>query len=218
MKIILVLCVFMVALPAFAGTFKDNFDDGNLDGWVKSGNGSWEVLDGRCKISLFPGGPCSLMMIGEPDWKDYTVEIEMQSNQAFDYIGFRVRVQDFDNGYPWVVCVTDNTVRWYTQINNNFTVITSDKTQGDLIREKHTLKAVIKGNEFEGYYDGKLIRVAIFDHFKTGKVTIGICGSGPSSAFFDNVIITGDKVPDNSKSVESKGKLAAIWGEIRRGK
>ena len=34
MKVTLILCVFLIAIPVWAGTFRDNFDDGNYDGWT----------------------------------------------------------------------------------------------------------------------------------------------------------------------------------------
>ena len=92
-----------------------------------------EIIDGRCKISSFAGNSCALLMLDGSEWGDYTVELEAQSNQTSGFIGFRVRVQDFQNGYPWVIRCSDNTAIWYTQINNNFSVITSDKIGGDLV-------------------------------------------------------------------------------------
>ena len=37
--ILLVLFMSLLSISAWAGTFRDNFSDGNLDGWIKGGNG-----------------------------------------------------------------------------------------------------------------------------------------------------------------------------------
>ncbi len=46
----------------------------------------------------------------------------------------------------------------------------------------------------------------------TGFMTIEVAGS---VAYIDNVVITGDDVPDNTSAVSSPGKLAATWGQMK---
>jgi len=206
--------VFLLTTSSWAGTFRDDFSDGDLKGWTKIGN--VVVIDGRCKISSFGG--CALIMLGELEWRDYSVEFEVQSNHASGYIGVRVRVQDFQNGYPWIINCADNTALWYTQINDQFSRITSDKIVGDLVDKSHVMKAVVKGNELRGYYDGKHVRTVHLDIFDTGRILIGVCSSG--SAFYDNVVITGAGIPNVGPSgyygVQPKSKLATKWGRLKQ--
>ena len=43
------------------------------------------------------------MMIGELDWEDYSVEAQFRAETPTGYLGFRVRVQDLNSGYPWII-------------------------------------------------------------------------------------------------------------------
>ena len=47
------------------------------------------------------------------------------------------------------------------------------------------------------------------------KGEIGI-GAGGAEVHFDNFMITGDEIQDNSKSIESKDKIATLWSKIRK--
>ena len=49
MRIISTFCILLMALPAWAGVWRDNFEDGNLDGWEGVqilNNGEVEEKDG----------------------------------------------------------------------------------------------------------------------------------------------------------------------------
>ncbi len=51
MRTIATICILLITFPAFAGTFRDNFDDNNLDGWIfESDGGKVEVRDGKVII------------------------------------------------------------------------------------------------------------------------------------------------------------------------
>ena len=78
------LTVFMVVVylvsttPAFAGTFRDNFEDGNFEGWQASiaSKGKWEVGNGELIIT--PEGMVSTaLFIGEAGWSDYTLQTDV---------------------------------------------------------------------------------------------------------------------------------------------
>lgn len=75
------------------------------------------------------------------------------------------------------------------------------------------LKVRAQGDQFEFEVDGKQV---ITIHDKT--LTSGAMGleahAGVSQ--YDNVVITGDDVPDMNLSVTSKGKLTTAWGRIKQ--
>ena len=74
------------------------------------------------------------------------------------------------------------------------------------------LKGVANDDNFEFYVDGELMVSLPDSHFPTGYVNLDANGC---LAHFDNVVITGDDVPDNSAAVWYSGKLAVTWGQIR---
>ena len=60
------------ALTGTAGTFKDNFNDGDDEGWEKFGQGTWNVVNGEYKMTSKVG--ISGSSWGSVKWKNYTVE------------------------------------------------------------------------------------------------------------------------------------------------
>lgn len=171
MRTMATLCILLIALPAWAGTWRDDFEDGNLNGWVPVGDAKWEVVDGRCKVSIAAGDDLfALLMIGELGWSDYSVEMEFQPNQPTTWIGLSVRVRDPQNCYIWAVDCTDKTVHWITIVEDQINIITENPVA--VGPEKHTLKAAVKGSQLQGYYDGIHIRTVQLQDFRTGKAGI----------------------------------------------
>ena len=215
-------CMFLLAAPpGWTGTWQDDFSDGNLGGWNKSDNAQWEVVDGKCHVS-FAGGVnlTILLVVGEPDWTDYSVKLEFETHQASTWIGMSLRVQDAQNSHSWAVDCTDNTVHWITTVNNQPNIVTSNPVVGNLVGESHHLQTIVQGNEFQGYFDGKLIRTTQLAGFGTGKVALLLRPWGfPASATFDNVTIIGDGIADIGPSGWSIGRgtqLATTWSALRQ--
>ena len=75
------------------------------------------------------------------------------------------------------------------------------------------LKGIAHEDNFELYIDGELMASMSDSRFPTGRV--GLQANG-CLANFDNVIITGDDVPDNTAAVSASGKLATTWGQLRK--
>ena len=46
------ICAFLLgsALSVSGGTWRDDFEDGDLYGWIKFGDGKWEVVNDKCKV------------------------------------------------------------------------------------------------------------------------------------------------------------------------
>ena len=69
------LTLFLLAGSTWAGTFSDNFDDGNMDEWTlfrPFGQGSaWKIENGEIILQAIDG-PIGFD-IGETTWKNYTV-------------------------------------------------------------------------------------------------------------------------------------------------
>ena len=216
------LLLLMVA-SAWAGTFKDDFNDGNDDGWQRWGSntpnpiGKWEFVDGRYVITIANNYAVSVW--GEKKWADYTVEIRARSTNGLGGFGLQVRVQDPMNFYIWNLNASSNTLFWGLLNNNQFTIMTQDPAPGDRLKE-HLFKVVASGDQFEGYYDGKLIRKwrNELPKFKTGRVAIGIGLGGRAQAVFDDFVMTGDEVPDSGFAVSPQDKLATMWATIKQGR
>ena len=79
------------ALTGIAGTFKDNFNDGDDKGWKRFGQGTWKVVNGEYKMTSKVSVSGSSW--GDVKWKNYTVEATVRVIKA-NYIGVCVRQLD----------------------------------------------------------------------------------------------------------------------------
>lgn len=87
MKLIAIGSVILLfTLPAWAGVFLEDFDNGNLDGWQElvfndvmnnAPPGSWEVVKGELH-AVSPDGRLRLFTIGNTTWSDYTIEFDVK--------------------------------------------------------------------------------------------------------------------------------------------
>ncbi|MBI1922861.1 hypothetical protein HYR99_01285 [Candidatus Poribacteria bacterium] len=65
-----------------AGTFRDDFEDGNLKDWRQETPFAqeptlWEIVDGELECTR-PDSKSTLLITGEFDWKDYTIEYDVK--------------------------------------------------------------------------------------------------------------------------------------------
>ena len=74
------------------------------------------------------------------------------------------------------------------------------------------LKGSVSGSRYRFYVDGELLMDFEDNRYDSGRVSLIISGS---TTLCDNVVITGDDVPDMNLSVEPAGKLAATWGRVK---
>jgi hypothetical protein len=216
--VILTLCLLVIS--AQAGTFKDNFNDGNLDGWKiinTMGNTSeWKIENGvlicrRDNIWI------SNLVFGEEEWKNYSIECDAKMIQTLDpqlhAMGVDLRLM---GELTLVWCAMGDNVKWAileVWLNdNNGPAKHVDKNFDFQLDRWYHLKGVANKDKFEFYVDGEL-----FLSFTDSNLSAGRIGLSASSciAYFDNVIITGDEVPGNSSDVDPKNKLATSWGQMK---
>lgn len=79
----------------------------------------------------------------------------------------------------------------------------------------YRFKETVKGDKFTLFIDGENILTFNEGQLANGKVGFGALGC---KARFDNIVITGDDVPDAGPSgfwVEPKDKLPITWAKIK---
>ena len=104
MRIVFILCILLIVLPAWAGTWKDDFEDGNLDGWEGVqilDNGEIEEKDGKLVITDIDGSLVSLAFFnnGQDNIRDFTLSVDINMAKAVT-----------GNTYIWVVFRYTDTV------------------------------------------------------------------------------------------------------------
>jgi hypothetical protein len=65
------MCAFLLSgsLTVSGGTLRDDFEDGDLYGWTQFGDGKWEVVHDKCKVSIVSAGTLYFtLMTGKLGW------------------------------------------------------------------------------------------------------------------------------------------------------
>lgn len=214
----LLMMALMISLPAQAGTFRDDFEDGNLDGWgeilnLGGGISEWKVEDGVLTCRR-PSDPSTFLLFGEKEWKNYSIEFDakmVQKLSNYHAIGMDLRLQNTANGIWCAIRGGANNAHIQVWSNNKSVNQRIKPFEFELNRWYH-LKGIANDDNFEFYVDGELMVSLSDSHFPTGYVDLDANGC---LAHFDNVVITGDDVPDNTAAVSPSGKLATTWGQLR---
>ena len=218
----LLVMALMISLPAWAGTYVENFDDGDLDSWgifdFLGGVSEWKVEDGIL-ICRRPSAPSSTLLYGEEDWGNYSIECDAKMVEPianFHAIALDLRVSNIGNvnSINDIYCVVTKEGRAviWAYLNGNEVGASAQKALNFQLDHWYHLKAVTDGNNFEFYIDGELVASLSDSQHPTGRVGLAVNGA---VAHFDNLVITGDDVPDNTAAVSLSGKLATTWGQLR---
>ena len=216
---IFTLCLLVVS--AYAGTYVETFDDRDLGGWKAEGPAKWNVVDGvltaRSTVSSGSG-----FLFGSDDWRNYTLEcdariVEPIVNLHNASIGLRMLYRNI-NDFNYIWCVPSppwGTAFIWVWMNGREIAMSAQKPFKQEINRWYHLKGVAHEDSFEFYIDGELMASMSDSRFPTGHPMLQVNGC---LAHFDNVVITGDDVPDNSletAAVSAIGRLATTWGQLR---
>lgn len=213
----LIFSAFMFCWTAWvwAGTWRDDFEDGNLDGWeqVKKGFGKWKVLDGACNGEFIGEGQGrSFLVMGKPNWKDYTVECKMKviNLSGGDGSGIIIRFKDQDNYYFFELSIA------WTRISGGFANQAKENRARRVPMDKWlNLKITAIGNQFKFIIDGEELFTFDDPAMPTGRIGFYV---NSSSTLFDDFSVSGADVPDGGpavKSVDAKSKVALTWGRLK---
>lgn len=216
MKTVLILCMLLIALPVCAGTFSDDFEDGNIKGWKPVGKWfveSGELVGENMKPAYDSGG----IFIGELTWMDYTVEADVKLIEARPMprgAGIFIRAQSEPGEMPRLHTFGFGPGSCGHSLQPGGAESIT-KIRPFSVGTWYHLKVVADDNHFEFYINDELI--GEFDHLAYPNGRIGLLVFN-MKARFDNVVITGEDVPDSGPSgygVEPQGKLAMTWGKIK---
>jgi len=221
----LALCLLLTwaigaSYTAQAGTYVENFDDGNFDGWEIFETGEpgaeWTIEDGvlTCKREILCGTD---LLFGEEDWRNYTVECDVRMVEPMAeelcLIGLDVRI----TGTEIVenLDVVSSAVFYREQdawsaawIDFELSRESEHKAIDFELGRWYRLKAVAHEDNFEFYLDGKLVVSLTDDRFPGGRLGLFAMAC---EAQFDNIIITGDDVPDNTDSLVDGDLMPAMY-------
>lgn len=220
------ICLLLLPALVWAGTWQDDFRDGDTKGWMRFSDGGrplpkWSVEDGvlMCDDS-HTGGWGTYLVMGESTWRDFTIECDLmiagRTPGAGRSVAGLARHQRNDGMTCYLLGSEDNAlVAWAVEWNHRFLVdeVTPFALQ---FGEWYRVKLECVGKEHTLTVDGKRIHSFTSTLFDAGRPGFIITGA---LARFDNVVIAGPDVPDAGPSgylsVEPTGKLTTAWATIR---
>ena len=232
--LVCLLAMLMISAGAWSGTWVEDFNDGDAEGWETRG-GTWEVKDGQYYQST-PAGHHSFAYYNPPeaeDWKDYTLEFKINPEGGSN-VGLAFRVQEFAPGgacippfnppeglmYMWTIAIGE--AKGYSKLwkfrDGHYGVgaVALEATEGNGVPANKwtTLKVVVTGNTIKCYFNGQEEKSAVDDGTINGDVipSGGIAiRTHNSTAYFDDVKISGEIIA----GVEPALKLATCWGSLK---
>ncbi|GIF66780.1 hypothetical protein Ais01nite_48150 [Asanoa ishikariensis] len=171
--------------------FGDTFDDGNADGWSKSG-GSWSVVGGAYRQSST--GANAKAVAGSTSWTDYTVSARVTPT-AFGAsgrsVGVAARVQTSTNYYALVL--TGGGSAQLQRVSGGGITALGTAVVGVTPGTTYTLSLRVAGGALSGSVNGATVVSATDSTFGSGR--IGLVASY-ASVSFDNVSVDTGAGPD----------------------
>ena len=230
--------LFLLVTSAWSGTLKDNFDDGNADGWrMFKGRANNSPIDQsaqwvveRRELVSTSKDVCtfsSIFGIGDNTWKDYEFECQFRIENVFPdgcgtvspLVGFGVH---FDNPDEFIINGLDVVVLEIGDVFNRLICerffqggYTDVGKVGNISIEQgewYTARTVAKGNRYQMFINNRLLCDTKNNLPDAGA--IGLMGKN-CEVHFDNIIVTGDDIPDRNLAISQQNKLATTWGQIR---
>jgi hypothetical protein len=216
--------MFLLVASIWAGTFIDDFEDGDLDGWRQVNPPApmlWEIIDGELECTRH-NAESTMLVTGEDDWSDYTIEYDV------------VLLEDFGSGDVDVVVRYTDPV-WSSQMLFYFgdffgareVCIRRDPGGADTrkpfdrlkLDEWYHIKLEAEGDHFSLWLDDEKVLDHTDKAVKSGGAGLGLANY---TAHFDNVIITGPDVPDivpltwKGQTVEPKDRITTTWAALKK--
>jgi hypothetical protein len=226
--LVLVFALVFVA-SAWAGTFKDDFQDGDLEGWEQfwpKGAMLWEVIDGELACSRVTDHSAEIIT-GDVSWTDYTIECDVklvEDHGAGDF-ALIVRVSSGNAGYGFLVGDWVGESAAYTQKWPDLSMKVIQPLEPLELGVWHHLKLEVEDNEFTYWINDEMAIEYDDDLYRSGKLGFGVANY---TVRCDNVVITGPDVPNivpdtwpnedvgPGRSVKPGGRLITTWASIKR--
>ena len=185
----LTVAAFTASQLAFAAAaFSDNFEDGNHNGWSKSG-GTWAVVsDGSRALQQSNATTDNARVFaGDSGWTDYTVSARVKpiSLGSGGFVGLLARAKGSTSFYR-LGLLPGNQIQLQAVDSGTVTVLGGTShtvTPGTW----HTLALSVSGSTISGTVDGTPVATAGNSSLPNGRIGLQ---TSRSSATFDDVTVT----------------------------
>ena len=219
-KIIILVSLLLWICPrtSLAGTFSDNFDDGDLVGWKPNIGVGISVVDGKLQ---FKSADSLIVKVGKPSWKRYSLAARVKIAEFIRGGWFSILILQNNTGDTtgyYELHLDQNAIIAALYVNNR--CVESFRTPG-IIEEKawHSIRIDSSNGKVSFYLDGVLL-AQLSDVGLSGYTDM--CSTKGTHVYVDDVVISGPKISNtgpsgpNSFNVAFRGKLPASWGKIKQ--
>ncbi len=181
----------VASAPAFADTlFGDNFDDGNANGWSRSG-GTWSVVtDGSAAFRQSSTSANARALAGNTGWTDYTVQARVRPiafGAATRSVGVAARARSSSEYYALVL--TGGGAAQLQRVTGGTVTVLGTAAAGGTTGTWRTLALSVQGTALTGSVDGASVVRATDATISSGR--IALLGSYASASFDDVRVDTG---------------------------
>ena len=207
-----VVIIIVTVSPAYAGTFFDDFNDGNADGWWlgyslarPSVYGNWRVENGE--LVQNQAGDGFIALVENYQISDQTVETDLKLNGPAGYGGIMLWFQDDDN---WV------NIRVYPAVKRVYVGEYIDRVPTYVyysteLRNNTWHKLKVEANSSNGNIQVYIDDVYLLTYIATTPNRIGQTGvfngnsGGSSGGKFDNFSIIADSILTDKDQCKGDG-------------
>jgi pectate lyase len=174
--------------PAYAETlFGDTFDDGNANGWSRSG-GSWSVVtDGSPVYRQSSTGANARTLAGSTSWTDYTVRARVRPiafGATGRTVGLAARARSSSEYYALVL--TGGGVALLQRVSGGTPTVLGTAAVGGSTGTWRSLALTVQGSALTGSVDGAAVVRATDSAIAAGRVALV---TAYASASFDDVVV-----------------------------
>ena len=243
---VIIVFLFLLSFPVWAGTFLETFDGKDLEGWQEiwavKGPAVWEIVDGELHAESREAY-IHLLTTGDNTWEDYTMELDVKPLKKHGIGGISIAVR------------VDGTWLVYCSISDPVIIRGDDppvqerrigcyagslkpppRARAILFTELHPLlrlnrwahlKLSVEGDIFTFWIDEEQVmaptklqifkQIDVFADFPDFQTGGVGFGLWNYTAIFDNITVTGDSVPNSGDfAVTPQEKLATTWGQLKK--
>jgi pectate lyase len=185
--LLVVAAVLATSTASAAILFRDDFEDGNADGWTKSG-GSWSVVTDGTSAWRQSGTSADARALVGSVWSGQNMAVRVKPtgfNGSGRHVAVTARVQNTSN-YYYLALTNSGSIVLGKRVAGGFTPLASAPATVT-IGTWYTLRLEAFGNTLRGFLGGTQVVAANDTTFATGRVGLATLFA---SATFDDVIVT----------------------------
>lgn len=212
---LIILCIALIMASNSQALLLEFKADKDLDVWKPVG-GEWKIKGGLLEGKTTGYQDLMLNLSGSDKWTDYTFEVKGNLiagriwGVCFRYVdtltNYRLNLyEDLD---------ATNNLYIYKRVNGSFSEVFKTPVGKIDFNKWYTLKLTITKNAMQAYLDG-VLKIEVED--KNNPIEQGtVALEGEANTYFQVEYFKIDGKGIQATSVDAKGKLATLWGDIKR--